>query len=169
MTQFTDLKRSLETAAKQFIEQFADKAGSFIDEMEKGGSMYEEQAVVIASQKETIAAQQQEIADLTADYESRVDALYAEKNAIESSLAQKTKDFDALARAVIAMKTSGRAIDASAAHALNLVNRSRVGDKMVTELRGSPPRPRPIPSEKDSISTILGRASEADAARQAAG
>ena len=166
MTQFTDLKRSLESAAKQFIEQFADKAGAFIDEMETAGSMYEEQAVVIASQKETITAQQQDIANLTADYETRIDALYAEKNAVESSLAQKTKDFDSLARAVSAMKISGRAIDAAAAHAFNLVNRSKAGDKIVTELRGSP---RPRPSEADSLSTILSRASEADTTRQATG
>ena len=167
MTEFTDIKRSLEATAQQFIAQFADKAGGFIDEMEKAGSMYEEQAVVIASQNETITAQQQEISDLTADYEARIDALYAEKNAIESSLAQKTKDFDALARAVSAMKVSGRAIDAAAAHAFNLVNRSRLGDKMVTELRGSPPRPRPAaPADTDSLSTILKRA---DQPHQAAG
>jgi hypothetical protein len=166
MTQFTDIKRSLEAAAKEFIGQFADKAGSFIDEMEKGGSMYEEQAVVIASQKETITAQQQEIADLTADYETRIDALCAEKNAIESSLNQKTKAFDALARAVVEMKTNGRSIDVTAAHALNLVNRSRVGDKIATDLRGSPPRPRPAPADTDSLSTILRRADEP---RQATG
>jgi polyhydroxyalkanoate synthesis regulator phasin len=159
MTQFTDIKRSLEAAAKEFIGQFADKAGGFIDEMEKAGSMYEEQAVVIASLKETVTAQQQEITDLTADYESRIDAIYAEKNAIESSLAQKTKDFDALARAVSGMKISGRAIDVTAAHALNLINRSRVGDKIVTEFRGSPQR-RPAPSDADSLSTILHRADE---------
>lgn len=154
MTEFSDIKRELHGYSEQFMSLFADRAGSFLDAMEKASSTFEEQSVVIASQKETISAQQHEIAEMTADYEARIDALHAQLNATASALVQKTKDVDALARAVTSMKINGRNIDATAAHALNLVNRSRVGDHLVTKLAGRPERP---PSDADTLSDVLKR------------
>ena len=96
---------------------------------------------MIASLQETVRMQQAEIDRISINSQSQIDARDAENAALRSQLNAKGKDFSVLARAIADMMTNAKRLAAVGAHALNIVNRDAVGDRIVTQLRGHPQRP----------------------------
>jgi hypothetical protein len=158
MSEFSDQRRKIYEAAKQFMSQFGEGADNIFDQMASAEEKFEEQTVVIASQNETIKALQEENERITADFQIRVDLQDQEIAALRSQINQKTKEFSGLSRTVHSMIISARNIVSLGAHGMNLVARDAVGDKIVTQLRGHPQRQTTV--EGASLSSVLNAAGE---------
>lgn len=158
MSGFTEQRRKIYDSASQFMDSFRDGAQSIFDQMADAEEKFEEQTAVIASQKETIQALQQENERISSEYQIKVDLLEQELTALRSSLNQKGKEFSGLSRTVNSMMVSARTLVALGAHGLNIVGRDAMADKIVTQLRGHPQRP--TTSEGSPLRSILDAAGE---------
>lgn len=157
MTEFAERARTIHQSTEKMLDTVRAEATLLLDQMDEADSKFEEQANIMASQRETIKALEDEIARISADYQDKLDSRDVEIAALRSRLSTKDKDFSVLSRAVGAMRISAQHVSAVGAHAFNIINRDAMGDKIVTQLHGRPSRP--APSERDSLSTILHRAS----------
>lgn len=154
--QFQDIFHS---SAELFMKEFDAKANAFLTGMRDAEAKVEEQTVTIASQNQTIKSLQDEISRITTDYEIRIDSMHAEITALRSSAATKDKEFGALGRANRAMMTSAQAIIAAGAHGFNVINRDKMADRIVTDLR-QPPSGRPQRRPRGPLSSVLAAAGD---------
>lgn len=146
-------------SASLFMKEFDDKANAFLAGMRDAEARVEEQIVTISSQNETIKSLQDEIDRITTDYELRIDSMHAEITALRSAAATKDNEFGALSRANRAMMTAAQSIISAGAYGFNIINRDRVADKIVTDLR-QPPSGRPQRRPRGPLSSVLAAAGE---------
>lgn len=151
---FITSRRKIRESAEQLLATVGKEADELLRGMEDAEARFEEQATTITSQNETIRLQQEEIDRIAADFQTRIDLQDQEITALRSRLAQKNRDFAVLSRAVGAMVTGARHINAVGVHAFSIIRRDATGDAIVTQLRRNRPSP---PSDDDSLQTILKR------------
>jgi thioesterase domain-containing protein len=140
MSDFANQRHKIHDAVSQFLKTLGAEADQFLDEMGDATSKYDEQTVIIESQRQSIQMLQHDSARSAAEYQTKIDIMEQEITALRSRLGEKDKHFTALTRAVNLAKISAKHTDAVLAHGLNIVNCDATGDKIVTHLRGRPER-----------------------------
>jgi len=126
---------------QQSAHQLAATAEQLLKQMEDADSKFDEQSTTIASLEETIRLQQDELDRISTDFQDKLDRRDEENALLRSQLGDKEKTIGILSRAVGAMMTSARHINAVGMHAFSIIKRDQMGDKIVTQLRGRPERP----------------------------
>jgi hypothetical protein len=148
----------LQEGFEQFFKLVQMEGERILKNVENTESFQAEKDTMITSLQETVKMQQDEIDRITADFQDRLERAEQENTALRSQLGAKAKSFGQLSRAVTQMMQSGSHINAVGAYAMKLIQGDSMGDKIVTMLRGRPPRPEErMPSDQDSLSDVLRR------------
>jgi uncharacterized protein (DUF3084 family) len=160
MSDFSERARQIQQGAESVLETLRAETLLLVEQMGDADDKFEEQANLCASLQETARMQAAEIERISKDYQDKIDRRDEELAALRGQLSAKEKVVSVLSRAVGSMMTSSRHLTSVGAHALNIINRDAVGDKLVTQLRGSPQRQQPLSPESASLKKILDRAGE---------
>jgi septal ring factor EnvC (AmiA/AmiB activator) len=163
MSDFSEHARKIQQAGDSVMEAVRAEIARLVLEVTDADDRYDEQATLVASLRQTVRMQAEEIDRISTDYQAKLDASDAENAALRSRLGKKSKNFGVLARTVTAMQQSGGHIAALGAHATAIIRGDAMGDRIVTQLHhGRPQRPPTTAPEGDGLHDILDRAHRED-------